>query len=108
MAQTKLENLVNAQVLADTISAVLPKKIKFTKIAKLDTTLIGQAGDTITVPKFSYIGDAEDISEGVAMGTTVLTATTTKATIKKAGKALELTDEAVLSGYGDPIGEANK
>ena len=106
MAQTKLANLVNPQVMADMISATLPKKIKFSPIAKIDTTLAGQPGDTITVPKFAYIGDAEDVAEGVAMGTTVLTASTTTAQVKKAGKAVELTDEAVLSGYGDPIGEA--
>ena len=52
------------------------------------------------------IGDAEDVAEGVAMGTTVLTTSTTEATVKKAGKAVELTDEAILSGYGDPLGEA--
>ena len=106
MAQTKLANLVNPQVMADMISATLPKKIKFSPIAKVDNTLSGRAGNTITVPKYMYIGDAEDVAEGVAMGTTVLTTTTTTATVKKAGKALELTDESVLSGYGDPLGQA--
>lgn len=108
MPQTKLSNLVNPQVMADMISATLPKKIKFSRIAKIDNTLAGRAGNTITVPKFAYIGDAEDVPEGVAMGTTVLTASTTQATVKKAGKAVELTDESVLSGYGDPVGESAK
>ena len=106
MAQTKLTNLINPEVMAPMISAKLPKKIKFSPIAKIDDTLAGQPGNTITVPKYAYIGDAEDVAEGVAMGTTVLTASTTEATVKKAGKAVELTDEAVLSGYGDPVGEA--
>lgn len=104
--QTKLANLVNPQVMADMISAGLPAKIKFTPLAKVDTTLAARPGNTITVPKYAYIGEAEDVAEGVAMGTTVLTASTTEATVKKAGKAVELTDEAVLSGYGDPVGEA--
>ncbi len=108
MAKTQLQNLINPEVMGDMISASLPKKIKFSQIAKLDTTLAEQAGNTITIPKFAYIGDAEDVLEGIAMGITTLTATTTKATVKKAGKAIELTDEAVLSGYGDPVGEANK
>ena len=103
---TKLSNLVNPEVMADMVSARLPKKIKFSPIAKIDTTLVGRPGDTITVPKYAYIGDAEDVAEGVAMGTTVLTASTTQVKVKKAGKAVELTDESVLSGYGDPKGEA--
>lgn len=105
-AQTKLANLINPEVMADMVSAKLPKKIKFSPIAKIDTTLVGRPGDTITVPKYAYIGDAEDVAEGVAMGTTVLTASTTQVKVKKAGKAVELTDESVLSGYGDPKGEA--
>lgn len=106
MAMTKLENLINPEVMADMISASLPKKIKFSPLAHIDTTLVGRAGDTITIPKYAYIGDAEDVAEGVAMGTTVLTASTTQATVKKAGKAVEITDESALSGYGDPVGQA--
>ena len=106
MAQTKLANLVNPQVMADMVSAALPKKIKFAPIARIDTTLVARPGNTITIPKYAYIGDAEDVAEGVSMGTTVLTASTTTATVKKAGKAVEITDEAALSGYGDPVGTA--
>ena len=104
MPQTKLANLVDPKVMADMVSAKLPKKIKFSTIARIDTTLVGRPGSTIIVPKYAYIGDAEDVAEGVAMGTTVLTTSTTEAKVKKAGKAVELTDESVLSGYGDPMG----
>lgn len=105
---TKLANLVNPEVMADMISATLPKKIKFSPIAKIDTTLVGRPGDTITVPKYAYIGDAADVAEGEAMDTTLLTASTTTVKIKKAGKAVELTDESLLSGYGDPAGESTR
>lgn len=106
MAMTKLQNLINPQVMGDIISAELPKAIKFSPVAKIDTTLEGRAGNTITVPKYEYIGDAEDVAEGVAMGTVVLTATSQQATVKKVGKAVQLTDESVLSGLGNPIDEA--
>lgn len=108
MAETKLQNLVNPQVMADIIAAELPKKIKMSPFATIDNTLVGVAGNTITIPKFAYIGEADDVAEGIAAGTTVLTATTSQATVKKAVKAVELTDEAMLSGYGDPVGEATR
>lgn len=108
MATTMLNNLIDAEVMADAISGKISSKIRVTPFAKVDTTLEAKnAGDTITVPQFSYIGDAEDIAEGIECGTVALTATTTTAQVKKAMKAVELTDEAVLSGYGDPVGEAN-
>lgn len=106
MAITMLSNMVDPEVMARMVSAKLPKKIKFSPIARIDTTLVGQPGSTITIPKFQYIGDAEDVAEGVAIDTTVLTKSTAQETIKKAGKAVELTDESVLSGYGSPLDEA--
>lgn len=108
MAQTKLENIIDAEVMADAISGKIASAIRVTPFAKIDTTLTAKnAGDTITVPRFSYIGDAEDVAEGVECGTVQLTADTTTVTVKKAMKAVTLTDEAVLSGFGDPVGETN-
>lgn len=107
MAVTKLSDLINPQVMADMISAKIPKKIRVAPFAKIDDTLQGKPGDTITIPAYAYIGDAEDVAEGVAAGTVKLTSTTTTAKVKKVMKAVELTDESVLSGYGNPVGEAN-
>ncbi len=108
MAQetTKLENLIDPEVMADMISAKLPKKIRVAPFAKVDNTLEGTEGDTISVPKYAYIGDAEDVAEGVECGTTTLEASSEKVKVKKAMKAVDLTDEAVLSAHGDPVGEA--
>lgn len=103
---TVLGNLINPEVMAGMISATLPKKIKFSRIAGVDTTLQGREGDTVTIPKYAYIGDAEDVAEGVALGTVSLTATTTKVTVKKIGKATEISDEAILSAHGDTVGES--
>ena len=108
MALTKIEDLIVPEVMADMISAKVEKKVIISKIAKVDTTLQGQPGNEVTVPQYKYIGDAEDVAEGVAMGTAKLETGSTKFTIKKAGKGVSITDEAILSGYGDPVGEANK
>lgn len=104
---TKLSDLINPQVMADMISAKIANKIVVAPFAKIDTTLQGVPGNTVTVPQYAYIGDAADIAEGVAAETVKLTASTTTVTVKKAMKAVELTDEAVLSGYGNPVGETN-
>lgn len=106
MTQTKIEQLVNPEVMADMISAKLPKMIKFTPLAYVERKLVGQPGNTVTVPKWVYSGDAKDIAEGEAIVPDQLTTAKSNMTIKKAGKGIELTDEAVLSGVGDPIGQA--
>lgn len=106
MTQTKIEQLVNPEVMSDMISAKLPKMIKFTPLAYVERKLVGQPGNTVTVPKWVYSGDAKDIAEGEAIVPDQLTTAKSTMTIKKAGKGIELTDEAVLSGVGDPIGQA--
>lgn len=108
MAITKIEDLINPEVLAPMISAKIEKKVIVSKIAKVDNTLVGQPGNQVTVPQYKYIGDAEDVAEGVAMGTAKLETGSTVFTIKKAGKGVSITDEAILSGYGDPVGESEK
>lgn len=106
MTQTKIAQMVNPEVMADMVSAKLPKMIKFTPLAYVERELVGQPGNTVTVPKWVYSGDAKDIAEGVAIEPDQLTTDKSTMTIKKAGKGIELTDEALLSGFGDPLGQA--
>lgn len=105
---TKLNNLIDPQLMADSISAELPNAIKFAPLARIDTTLKETAGSSITLSRFQYIGDAEDVAEGEAIPIELLNATSTSETVKKAGKGAKLTDESLLSGYGDPEGETKE
>ena len=103
---TKLENLFVPEVIAQEVEQKLIDKLVMEQFMEVDSTLQGKAGDTVTLPSFSYIGDAADVAEGEAIPTSDLQSSTRQATIKKIGKGVPVTDEAVLSGYGDPIGEA--
>lgn len=105
---TKMEQMLDPEVLADMIDAEIGKAIRFAPLAEVDTTLQGQPGTTLTVPKWDYIGDAEEVAEGEPIPVTQLGFTKTTMTIKKIGKSVEITDEAILSGYGDPVGQAAK
>lgn len=106
MATTTLSNIINPQVMADMVSAQLPKALQVSRLYKVDTTLTGKAGNTVTVPRWAYIGAADDLAEGQTGTTTQMRTTDVDYTVKKAVKNVELTDEALLSGYGDPQGEA--
>lgn len=106
MSVTTMANMINPQVMGDMINAKVEALAKLTPYAKVDTTLQGVPGDTKTVPSWNYIGDAEDVAEGVEVGLTPLTASTTTFTIKKAMKAVGITQEAINSGLGNPVGQA--
>ena len=108
MAMTTMANMINPEVMGDMIDAKIEALLKITPYAKVDTSLVGVAGDTKTVPSWNYIGDAEDIAEGAEVDLTAMTAGTKTFTIKKAMKAVGISQEAVNSGLGNPIGQAEK
>ena len=108
MAVTKLEKMINPEVMSQMISAKVEKKVAVMPFAKMDNSLQGQPGNTITLPVFGYIGDAANVAEGTSIGASELTTTHKQFTIKKIAKGVDITDEAILSGYGDPVGEANR
>lgn len=106
MAISMMKNMINPEVMGDMINAKIEALAKITPYAKVDTTLQGVPGDTKTVPSWNYIGDAEDVAEGAEVALTTMTASSTTFTIKKAMKAVGITQEAVNSGLGNPIGQA--
>ena len=106
MAVTMMANMINPEVMGDMINAKIEALAKITPYAKVDTTLQGVPGDTKTVPSWNYIGDAEDVAEGAEVGLSQMTAASTTFTIKKAMKAVGITQEAINSGLGNPVGQA--
>lgn len=108
---TKTTTLINGdvfdpQVVSDMINAKVEKKAVMTGYIKVDNSLEGVAGSKVTVPKWGYIGDAEDYEEGQPIDTSKMAFTTAEYGIKKIGKGVKLTDEAQLCGYGNPMGTA--
>ena len=106
MATTKLADIINPEVMGPMIGAKVEALCKITPYAKVDTTLQGVPGDTKTTPSWEYIGDAEDVAEGEEVGTVGLKAGSTTFTIKKAMKAVSITQESINSGLGNPVAQA--
>ena len=108
---TNITTLVNGdvfdpEVVSDMINAKVANKAVMSGYIKVDSTLSGVPGSTITVPRWGYIGEAVDLVEGQPIDTTKMAFTTAQYGIKKIGKGVMLTDEAQLSGYGNPMGTA--
>ena len=100
---TKLNNLIDPQVIGAYLDVKLVNKIKLAPIAEIDRTLEGRPGSTLTLPAYQYIGDAADLAEGATLNFENITESTVTVKVKKVAKGVSITDEAVLSGYGNPV-----
>jgi N4-gp56 family major capsid protein len=110
MAQTTASVLVVPEVWGDMAQAAFTGAVRVAGSAAVieDNTLEGQPGTTIHFPKWGALGELDDLTEGTAMTPVAMSTSQATATIKEAGKAVELTDKAKLTALGDPEAEARR
>lgn len=106
MALTTSANLVEGKIFAEGVRAKLVDKLALDPLIFTDNLPAGSKGKTIELPKYAYIGDAIKMIEGTPLVPALLSQTSADVAINQYGKAVEITDRAVNSGIGDPIGEA--
>lgn len=104
---TVAADLIVPDVFADIVAAKFPGKLVVGQFANTDHTLEGQPGDTITFPKWAALTDMDELAESTPMVPEKLDQTDSTATIKEFGKAVEITDKALLTGLGDPMNETS-
>lgn len=102
---TLLADLLDPQVVADYIDKKLIDAIRFAPLANIRNDLVGRPGDEVTLPAYNYVGDAEAVQEGQDIPIAKLTQTTERVKVAKIGKAVEFSDEAILSAYNNDIAE---
>ena len=105
---TKLENLIDPQVLGEYLDVKLMDAIKFAPLCNVNNDLVGRPGSTLTLPKYAFIGLAEEVAEGDDIPMANLSAETVEVPVKKAGKGVQISDEVILSAYGNPVDEIAK
>ena len=105
---TKLNNLIDPQVLAEYLDVKMMDAIKFAPLCGVNRDLEGRPGSTLTLPQYTFIGMAEDVAEGEDVPMAVLGKETKEVQVKKAGKGVQISDEAILSAYGNPVDEIAK
>ena len=108
MAVTKLGNLIDPEVLAQYLDVKLMEAIKFAPLCNVNRDLEGRPGSKLTLPKYGWIGEAGVVAEGEDIPMEELTATSVEKEVQKIAKGVTVTDEAILSAYGNPVDEVAK
>lgn len=102
---TLLADLLDPQVVADYIDKKLINALRFAPLARIDTSLVGRPGDELTLPQYTYVSAAENVAEGADIPIAKLSQTVRKVAVHKIGRAIEFSDEAILSGYNNDIAQ---
>ena len=110
MADTTAADLIVPEVWADMSQArfIGAARVLNSAAVMTDDRLTGQPGDTINFPKWGALGELDDLTEAVPMTTEAMSQSSSSATIREAGKAVEITDKALLTALGDPRDEAQR
>jgi N4-gp56 family major capsid protein len=108
MAVTKLGNLIDPEVLAQYLDVKLMDAIKFAPLCNVNRDLEGRPGSKLTLPKYGWIDLAGVVGEGEDIEMVPLTATSVEKEVQKIAKGVSITDEAILSAYGNPVDEIAK
>jgi N4-gp56 family major capsid protein len=105
---TMLNDLIDPEVLGEYLDTKLPAAIKFAPLCNVNRDLEGRPGSTLSLPQYKFIGYATDVPEGQPIDCYNLEAGMTPHTVKKAAIGVEISDEAILSGHGNPVDEIAK
>jgi N4-gp56 family major capsid protein len=107
-AQTTASDMVVPEVWGDMVQAEFTGRLVLGNLALTDSSLQGVPGDTVHFPKFKALSDADEVDETKDLVPEKLDTSDDTGTIKEVGKAVEITDKALLNGLGDPLGEARR
>lgn len=106
MSLTVTSGLIAPEVWAETASADLVGNLVVANAALVSDALKGQPGESISFPKFNPLSEMGEVAEDESLVPEQLTQSSTSAEIKSVGKAVEISDKALLVSLGDPQAEA--
>lgn len=108
----KKSDLVIPEILLEAVQGefVGRKALYGSRAVVMNDTLPGtvRGGDTVKVPYFGTLGEAQFVEEGQALAVDKITMSDEESSVIRAGKAFEVTDWARMAGSSDAYLEASR
>ena len=104
-AVTRIQDIIDPEVLADQITAKYPDKMVLgnTNLVEIDTTVpLGSPGTQFKMPAFKRLATFQDMSEGTPLTTSGVQTFAEYATVLRGGGAYAVYDTASLVSKADP------